>query len=203
MPSCDYCDGEFEDEEAYLDHLEAEHYDELDRIDRRRVDDAGEDSGMDTRVLGAVVVAVLLVGGGGAYALMSGGGGGGAELPEVEQQPSGVGAQHTHGTIDVTIDGHTFDFGQGEYQLQSDYFHFEGGSGEQWHVHANGVTLQYALNTLDIGVTEDRVVWEGEVYERGDEGTTITIAVNDEPVDPATYVLQEGDSVTVVVETSG
>lgn len=204
MPSCDYCDDEFEDEAAYLDHLESAHYDDLDRIDRRRVDERDEDSGFDRSMLAAVAIVGLLVVGGGAYAMLTmSQSAGDVQLPEVEQRPTGLGEVHSHGTIVVTVDGHTFDFSQGEYQLQSDYFHFEGGQGEQFHVHARGVTLQYALNTLDIGVTADRVVWEDQEYERDDPDTEIAITVNGDPVDPATYVLQDGDDVEVVVETTG
>lgn len=66
MPDCDYCSASFEGEEGYDDHLAEEHYDELGRIDRRRVD---EDRGDDTTefptgpvILIAVIgIAALLV----------------------------------------------------------------------------------------------------------------------------------------------
>ena len=41
MPECEYCEESFEDEDAYLSHLGAEHSDRLGRIDRRRVADHG------------------------------------------------------------------------------------------------------------------------------------------------------------------
>lgn len=43
MEECDYCGSTFEDEEAHLRHLRGEHYEELGRIDRRRVEDVGEE----------------------------------------------------------------------------------------------------------------------------------------------------------------
>lgn len=70
MPDCDYCSDDFATEDAYLDHLQAEHYDELSRIDRRRVDQRSTESGMSTgqktmiAVLGIPIVlgaAVLLL----------------------------------------------------------------------------------------------------------------------------------------------
>lgn len=206
MPSCDYCDRQFEDDESYLDHLDSAHYDDLDRIDKRRVDGGDEDAGVSTTMIAAVAVVGLLVVGGGAYAMLSlNGTADYAELPEVQKQPTDLRAEgtHEHGTIVAQIEGHRFDFSRGEYQLNDEYFHFEGGQGEQFHVHANGVTLQYALHTLGIGVTKDTVVWRESVYERSDAGTTITIEVDGEPVDPATYVLGEGDRVELRVETTG
>jgi hypothetical protein len=40
MPACTYCEQTFADEEAYLTHLATEHYEELGRIDTRRVNSA-------------------------------------------------------------------------------------------------------------------------------------------------------------------
>lgn len=63
MPECDYCDASFGGEEAYLDHLAADHEGELGSIDRRRVADrGGDDEGL---ALGPVVLVGLLVAAGG------------------------------------------------------------------------------------------------------------------------------------------
>jgi len=63
VPDCDYCEEVFEDEGAYLGHLEDEHYDELSRIDRRRVDerDTGSDVSTGQLVIGAVLVSGVLL----------------------------------------------------------------------------------------------------------------------------------------------
>jgi hypothetical protein len=63
MIDCDYCDATFEDEAAYLDHLAGSHEDELSRIDRRRVEERGDDGGLSTGplVLGVVVVLAAAV----------------------------------------------------------------------------------------------------------------------------------------------
>ena len=38
MTECDYCGESFDSEDAYLNHLQAEHRDELGRIDQKRVE---------------------------------------------------------------------------------------------------------------------------------------------------------------------
>ncbi|WP_254536248.1 DUF3105 domain-containing protein [Halomarina litorea] len=121
MPECDYC-GESVSENRYLDHLREEHYEELGRIDRRRVGgaDAGDDDGLPIGALalvGIVVGTLALI----AYlAFFAGGSGGGGtngaagpaaleDLPEngdpallegVEQFPS-EGTQHVSGDTQV------------------------------------------------------------------------------------------------------
>lgn len=59
MPACDYCEASFDSEDAYLDHLQAEHQGELGPIDRRRVHGESDDSGFP---LGPVLLGVILVG---------------------------------------------------------------------------------------------------------------------------------------------
>ncbi|MFB6192410.1 MAG: hypothetical protein ABEI11_03720 [Haloarculaceae archaeon] len=203
--SCDYCEESFACEDAYHSHLRARHEDELGPIDRRRVGTSGDD-GMETGplALGAVlVVAVALVGyvifftGGGTG---TSGGSGTVNGIEVAQTPTGPisEANHIHGTIEMTVTGERVDFSRQQYQLQADAFHFEGGDGDRWHVHAPGVTLEYAMATLGIELDPDAVTYGETTYEDG-EGYEVTIAVNGNPVDPATYVLRDGDSVRIVV----
>jgi hypothetical protein len=102
----------------------------------------------------------------------------------------------------VAIDGQRLDFSRDRYQLQDQAFHYEAGDGTEWHGHADRVTLQYALSTLGIEVTESTVTFEGTTYRDSDDGTDVTITVNGNAVDPSEYRLKEGDSVRVIVETS-
>lgn len=226
MPECNYCGDTFEDEAAELRHLQEEHEGELGPIDQRRVEEefeGAEDSGIATGplVLGVVILAAVLVvvyvvvfvgGGSGASPATetaADGDAGEASLAEVAQTPGAMGSAHEHGTIEVVIDGQRIDFSRQEYQLAADQFHFEGGEGRVWHKHATGVTLEWAMASLDIGVSEETVVFEGTVYRDSDPGTTVTVEVNGEPVDPQTYVLEgvgagnadQGDTVRIVVET--
>lgn len=219
MTECDYC-GETVPEADYVDHLRAEHVEELGPIDRRRVDAAGgTGSGFAVPtgpavLVGIVGVVVAVV----VYLAFFSGGASGTTVNgyEVAQTPTNLQSQHAHGPMDVVIAGEELDFSRPEYQRHSEYhaFHFEPGAGEGeiWHVHAQGVTLEYALATLGIGVTADSVSFEGTTYLDSDPDWNVSVTVDGQPVDPETYVLQgvgtvqaayeRGDHVRVVVEAA-
>ncbi|MDF9746870.1 hypothetical protein [Natrinema salsiterrestre] len=202
MPECEYCDASFEDEERYNTHLETDHYDELGPIDRRRIGAETDDENSD-RPIGLIVLGVFLVVaiGVGVFVFLSSSNGSSAEF-EAEQQPSNIGSVHTHGTIEVAIDGQQIDFSQEQYQLQADAFHFENGEGTRWHVHAQGVTLEYGMATLGIDVTESTVTFQGTTYRDSDSNTSVTVTVNGESVTPSDYVLREGDRVRIIADRS-
>ncbi len=198
MPECSYCDAEFADEAAYLEHLRDAHDDDLDRIDQKRTGlDEPEADGPPVALYAVLVggVALALVG---VYLVAGGSGSGGSA-----GGPTDLGAVHYHGAIQVTIDGQPLDFSRERYQLQDDYFHFEGGNGDRWHVHGRGVTLAYAMETVGIELRDggDTLAFDGTTYRDGDSGTNVSVTVNGESVAPGEYVLQEGDTVRIVAET--
>ncbi|WP_255150890.1 hypothetical protein [Halorarius halobius] len=209
MPDCDYCGASFDSESARDDHLRAEHADELGPIDQRRLGETeDDDDGIEAAPIALGVVLVAAVGIVAYVLFFAGGGGGGSGPPygvngyDVQQTPtSQAGSVHYHGTILMTVNGNAVDFSQREYQLQADAFHFENGDGERWHGHARGVTLEYAMATLGIGVTDDSVTFQGTTYNQTG-GTNVTVAVNGENVAPPGYVLQEGDRVRIAVTES-
>lgn len=95
VPECDYCDAEFDDEDAYLDHLGAEHEGELGRIDQRRVDGTDDDGGI---AAGPVVIALVIgiaVAGvlGATYLFTNDTTGGGAEGADLGASPDGIEAE--------------------------------------------------------------------------------------------------------------
>lgn len=111
---------------------------------------------------------------------------------------------HVHGEINMTVAGDSIDFTRDRYQTpgHNAYFHFEGGD-PHWHAHSWSVSLAYAMNTLaGINVTDDSVTYNGTTYHRSDVGTSITITVNGDPVDPSTYILKDGDRINITVTTS-
>lgn len=63
MPDCDYCGESFGGEDAYLDHLAAEHEGELGSIDKRRVADRNGSSDSDFPLGPVVLVGLLVVAG--------------------------------------------------------------------------------------------------------------------------------------------
>lgn len=188
MPECDYCGATHESETAHLEHLEAEHYDELGPIDKRRVGDDDGDGGFPTGPVAIGVVLLAATGIVGYVVFVAGGSSGGIGQ---------AGSAHYHGGIEVTITGDTVDFSQPQYQVQDRRFHFEKGDGSEWHAHATGVTLEYGMSTLGIGIGENSVTFNGTEYVDG-EGYEVIIQVNGEDVSPG-YVLTDGDDIRIVV----
>jgi sulfur carrier protein ThiS len=200
---CGHCGASFDDEKVYLNHLRDEHSDELGPIEQRRVanlesdDDGAPNAAVYGAVLGGLLLAGLL-----AYLLFFSGGGGANETNTNDlTQPQNVGAVHYHGTIDATIDGQELDFSRQQFQLEADAFHFENRDGEQWHVHADRVTLAYAMQTLGIDVTNGTVAYDGTTYG-DDPNETAIVEVDGESVNPTEYVLQQGDHVRIVANES-
>jgi len=195
MEECDYCGESFEGEKAYESHLRAEHTDELGPIDRHRVGaDDEEGSGLPVGplalalVIGATVAIV-------AYVTFFAGGSGTAS-----GDVGPAGSAHYHGPMEVVVLGEQVDFSRSEYQLRDDRFHFEGGDGTQWHAHATGLTLDYAMGTFGIEVTRTSVTYQGTTYRDSDEQYDVSVTVNGDRVTPEEYVLQEGDRIRIVVE---
>jgi hypothetical protein len=217
MPDCSYCGKSFDDDHAHLVHLRDEHEGELGTIDRRRVEEELDDTGDSEFPTGPVVlgivlsVAVAIV----VYVIFFVGGGGAGESGvvngiEVAQMPGQADPnEHDHGLINVSVNGEELDFSREQYQLQADQFHFEGGDGEVWHRHADGVTLEYAMATLGIDVRRNSVTIDGTTYRDSDPGTNVTVTVDGTTVNPETYELEgssaenpeDGDYIRIIVTT--
>ncbi|MFB6165124.1 MAG: hypothetical protein ABEJ31_08190 [Haloarculaceae archaeon] len=230
MEECEYCGASIADEQAYYEHLAEAHDDELSRLDRRRVAHyVGEDGdGLPTGPLllgGALIVAIAVL----AYVVFfaggaTGGAGGPAADPDssapavaddaplgaTAMAPTDLGAVNEHGTVAVVVDGRRIDFGTERYQYRARTFDFENGNGTVWHVNARNVTLAYAMSTVGIYLNRTAVSVDGTTYSGTDPGTNVTIRVNGDAVDPATYVLQgvpaaakaaAGDRVRIAVST--
>lgn len=212
MTDCDYCSESFEDEGSYLTHLKKEHEGELSKIDQRRVDEAGITIENPVNIgliiiVGVTALAFAMVG----YLIFAGGAASGDE-------PHG--STHEHGTLSLEIDGEPIDFSQPEYVEQDGHFHFHGygeediGDGSYlWHTHSHGVTIEYALETLDIDIADDGsgLTVGGETYDATEPDTEISVTVDGTPVDPGEYELSgvsvddaadgHGDDVEIVVDT--
>ena len=205
MVDCSYCTGKFESEEAYLEHLASEHEDELGPIDRRRVTDTGKSesslplSAGPLALVAVIGLSVVIV----AYVTFSAGGGPGGG----NDGPYELGSVHEHGIMNMTVTGEQVDFSKRRYQHQARPFHFEGGNGAMWHTHAKGVTFAYAMETLNITVTQSSVTFNGTTYRDDDSEWNVIVEVNGESVNPEKYVLQgasernaqQGDNIRIVV----
>lgn len=110
---------------------------------------------------------------------------------------------HQHGTIEIVVDGERVDLSADEYQHMDSHFHLEGGDGDTWHAHTWQATFDWALFTLDVEVTSDTVTIDGTTYDGNEDGTTVRLTVNGEPVEnPTDYRLKDGDQLRIVVEQS-
>lgn len=211
MPECDYCEESFDGEGTYVAHLQSEHEGELSRVDQRRVEEF--EAGGRSLPYGAIALVVIIVAAFAvvAYVIVSMGSVGGSD------GPTNAGSIHEHGTIEIVVDGEELDLYADRYAKQDPNFHFHGGeTGDEyvWHVHAQQVTLGYALETLGMEVTDDgtELTIDGTAYDADDPDTEISVTVNGESVDPGDYVLRGvepvpeaaaggGDTVLVEVET--
>jgi hypothetical protein len=210
MPDCPHCPESFEGETAYLEHLRDDHPDEFGPVDERRLDqlhgDDGEPVSSTALLLGGLAVAVVGVV---LFVTFGLGGSSADEGVDAARTPSNVGSVHSHGIMEMVVLGERVDFSQEQYQLQANAFHFEGGQGRVWHGHAQGVTLEWAMASLDIQVTADSVTFEGTTYRDSNPEYDVSVTVNGESVDPSAYVLQgpsdaaaagsRGDHVRIVV----
>ena len=164
-------------------------------------------------ITGGFILAFIVVGGFLVVGYLALSGGSGSDGP--------YGSIHEHGTFEMVVDGEAVDFNDPQYIENDPHFHFHGGdqveNSDRYvsHVHANGVTIQYALRTLGMSVNEagTELSYDGTTYDASNEGTTINITVDGDPVDPGDYELGgvdipparqgEGDDVKIVVNSSG
>ncbi|WP_255197152.1 C2H2-type zinc finger protein [Halorarius litoreus] len=196
MTDCDYCGESFASDSAYDKHLKKEHFDELGPIDKRRLGGAESDDddgiGAAPIALGGVILAAVAIV---AYVVFVAGGGPNIGAP---------GSAHYHGPISMTVDGERVDFGQEKYQFTDRRFHFENPGMDPpytWHAHATGVTLDYGMEAIGIPVTDNSVTFQNTTYTDG-ENAQVSVQVNGNDVTPSSYVLKEGDSIEIVVQTT-
>ena len=211
MRDCPHCAESFDTEVAHLEHLRDEHPGEFGSVDERRLaqlggdgDDGGSNTafllgGLAVAVVGVVVVVTFFLGGSSPESGV-----------DATRTPSNVGAVHSHGTMEMVVLGDRVDFSREEYQLQANAFHFEGGDGRVWHGHAQGVTLEWAMASLGIEITETSVTFDGTTYRDNSSEWEVVVQVDGNDVDPDQFVLAgvsdeqaarrgEGQNVRIVV----
>lgn len=209
MPThCTYCGDSIPDDE-YETHLRRTHADELTPIDERRVGHPPEGRTYRNLALyaGIGVVLVVFAIGYGLVFLDSG-----ADTSSAAVQPDATAQTHEHGLITVQYDDTTVEFSEPQYLEADDCFHFHAHDGAQvWHTHCEGVTIEYALETLGMDVTAESATIDGETYAEAD-GDDVSVTVDGEEVDPQEYVLEGvesvddagngmGDTVEIVVQS--
>ncbi len=201
---CSYCTETFDNEATYLDHLESAHYTELGTIDKRRV--AGRTTtsgsgGYPPMVYYGAVAAVVLIAFGLVGLLITSFGGTDEQI-------------HEHGTLEVTINGESIDFGDPQYTAEgqnANSFHFHTGDSDVWHLHPTRQTLGESMANLGFELTDSAITIDGETYDDDHPETSVSVTVNGESVGPE-YELEgvgpveearqgAGDNIKIVIET--
>ncbi|MFA9428485.1 hypothetical protein [Natronorubrum sp. A-ect3] len=199
MTTCPYC-GDSVPDHRYGGHLERVHADELTAIDRRRVDLTEDGSNRRPLLLyaGAGIVLVLFVIG---YAAVFLGPGTAASSAAIQPDPSAP--IHEHGTLTVQYDETVVAFDDPELTERDNCFHFhDHDNGEIWHAHCADVSIEYALETLDMDVTAESATIDGQTFDEAD-GDTVSVTVNGEDVDPQEYILEGVESVDDATDGAG
>lgn len=108
-----------------------------------------------------------------------------------------AGSAHIHASMFLHVDGTEMDLSQGFIgQAQRVHFH---DTDNILHVHATGITLGHALDTLPASIDDDCLTVRGNTTCAGG-GETVTVLVNGDPVDPTAAknrIIRQGDTITL------
>jgi hypothetical protein len=73
------------------------------------------------------------------------------------------GSDHAHAAIVVIVNGEQVNFGLPQFQLSSNYIHFENNNPYQIHMHATGVPLDILFSSFGMNVTPDCILMNSGV----------------------------------------
>ena len=116
-----------------------------------------------------------------------------SKVPEFEN----LGNDHAHAQIFVVIFGNTVDFSGQQYQLSSEYIHFENDEGSLIHRHATGVTLGFFFETMGASLSDDCFSYSEGTYCTSSEDT-LEFYVNSIQTDSLdSYIVKQGDKIII------
>lgn len=115
------------------------------------------------------------------------------------------GSLHAHGSMVVEINGETYTLADEPRNHESNTgdpnFHFHEGS-DQYHLHAEGVTLDYALDSLpQVEASAETVEFRGHTYDASDADTQVRYVAGGDAVDLNYTIPESAPELRVVVET--
>jgi len=108
-----------------------------------------------------------------------------------------IGSEHAHAQIFVVISGHTVDFSGPQYQLTSEYMHFENDEGSLIHRHATGVTLGFFYESMGVQLSEDCFSYDEGSYCTNSEHTLEFYVNAGKLYNLDSYVVQQGDRIVI------
>src|SRR5438445_5356128 len=167
---CQYCGKKFEMDSALKQHLDAKHMTAIApkiekvaapsiQINSRKMKRYGTYFG---------VVAFIFLAGYGIFQFSGG----------VVANIGPVGSTHQHVDFKMYIHGKPVDFSKSQYQLRSQYVHFEAGDGDVIHKHATGVTLDFLFRTLRMSFNKDCIALDTGQRYCNDGTNTVKFYVN-------------------------
>lgn len=112
---------------------------------------------------------------------------------------------HAHGTLVVEINGETYTLADEPWNHTTNtgdpHFHFHEGS-DQYHLHSEGVTLDYALDSLPrVEASAETFEFRGRTYDVSADGTRIRYVAGGEEVGLDYVIPDSAPALRVVVET--
>ena len=116
------------------------------------------------------------------------------------------GSEHTHAAMVIFVNGEIVNFGLPQFQLLSNYIHFENHNPYLLHKHATSAPLEMLFASLGIKVTQDCMFlnyYESAEIENGkfclDQGKSLTVYVNGEQYNSelSQYVFEHNDKILI------
>jgi len=116
------------------------------------------------------------------------------------------GSEHSHAAMVIFVNGELVNFGLPQFQLLSNYIHFENHNSYLLHKHATGAPLEMLFASLGIKVTQDCMFlnyYESAEIKHGtfcsELGKSLTIHVNGEQYnsDFSQYVFEHNDRILI------
>lgn len=121
-----------------------------------------------------------------------------ADLQKIDDSNFIFGSAHEHASLSIMIHGKLFDLTQEKYQLTSPYIHLENNNGYVVHRHSQGVSLGYLFETLDIGLSENCLVFSDRMKYCTNDKYSLKFLINQRHVeDIKDYLIFEGDIILI------
>jgi hypothetical protein len=112
-----------------------------------------------------------------------------------------LGSAHEHAVFEVRLEGEPIDFSQGQYQVQSQFIHVEGGDGTTLHRHSTGVPVGEFFRSVDMNIDEANSCFvsdDGMQYCENDSEQLRFFVNGTEVASIANYILKENDRILII-----
>ena len=119
-------------------------------------------------------------------------------VPGAPENAGKLGAEHIHASMLVKIFGDKFDFSTPNYQVKTQWIHFENQDGDTIHRHSTGVELEFLFNSMNIATDENCFVFPDGRQFCTNEDYSLKFYINQQLVeDIRKYVVQEDDRILI------